>query len=79
MTKIIAILLLGMLGILTLGSCTKDYRCECVITGNNAPNPPVVNIPIDGNLHHKKAKKACKNSEKKFHNIDDDDVNCRLK
>ena len=32
MKKIITITLLGMFGVLALGSCTKLYTCECVLT-----------------------------------------------
>lgn len=79
MKNIVAIAFVGILGLMTLGSCVKDYMCECVISDKNAPYPSVVNVPIDGNLHHKHAKKACKNSEDNFYGVDDDDVKCRLR
>ena len=79
MKNIVAVAFVGMLGVMTLGSCVKDYRCECVISEKNSPYPAVVNVPIDGNLHHKQAKKACDNSEKNFYNVDKDDVSCNLR
>ena len=33
MKKIIAIAVVGMFGVMTLGSCKKDYTCECGFTG----------------------------------------------
>ena len=78
MKKIIALTFIGMFGVLTLGSCVKDYRCECVIE-DHEDYPSVVNTPISGNLTKKDAKKACKSNEKSFYNVDHDDVKCSIR
>ena len=79
MKNIIAIAFIGMFALLTLGSCVKNYTCECVIKDKNAPYPSVVASPISGKMNHKQAKKACKNNEDSFYHVDDDDVKCKLK
>ena len=33
MKKFIAIAVVGVFGVLALGSCKKDYKCECKIEG----------------------------------------------
>ncbi len=54
MKKIIAIAFVGMFGVLTLGSCKKDYVCECTTSGSTTPTK------IDIKDSKKKdAKEAC--------------------
>ena len=79
MKNIILIAFIGMFGVLTLGSCVRNYNCECVIDHDDSSYDSVVNVPVSGNLNKKDAKKACKNNEKSFYPTDDDDVKCRLK
>ena len=38
MKKFIAIAVVGMFGVLSLGSCKKDYTCECTQTGSTVVN-----------------------------------------
>ena len=79
MKKISAFAFMGMFAALTLGSCVRDYNCECVIEHDESPYHSVVNAPVSGHLNKKEAKKACKKNEKSFYPTDDDDVKCRLR
>lgn len=65
MKKIIAITFVGMFGLMTFGSCVKEYQCECTYNSGST-NPNSVNVsttsvyPLKGTKED--VKKKCENS-----------------
>jgi hypothetical protein len=70
MKKIIAIAFIGMFGVLTLGSCKKDYTCDCTIT--TIPGFPASNTSTTINGKKKEVKDACEKNNNA-------NVNCKIK
>lgn len=65
MKKFIAIAVVGMFGVLSLGSCKKDYTCECT-TGEETA---IVTTSKIENKTLKDAKTACENGSGTFAGI----------
>jgi hypothetical protein len=60
MKKIIVITFIGMLGAVTLGSCKKEYKCECTFTSNTSSDSSTTIYPMKGKK--KQVRKDCENS-----------------
>ena len=69
MKKFIAIAFVGMFGVLTMGSCKKDYTCECTVTV-----PGFATTTNSNTLTGKKkdVKEACEKNNST-------NVNCKIK
>ena len=70
MKKIIAIAFVGMFGVMTLGSCKKDYTCECTTTISGF-DPIKTSSTV--NASKKDAKTACEK------NNGTNGVSCKIK
>lgn len=69
MKKFIAIAFVGMFGILTMGSCKKDYTCECSVT---VPGFATTTSSSKVNATKKDAKEACEKNNST-------NLNCKIK
>lgn len=69
MKKFIAIAFVGMFGILTMGSCKKDYTCECAVTVQGFGTTTTSNT-VNGKK--KEVKDACEKNN-------NTNVNCKIK
>ena len=72
MKKLILIASFGMFGVLTLGSCKKDWTCQCTMEGTLLP----YSENNTKNMTRQQAKTSC---EKNNTTIPGASVDCRLK
>lgn len=62
MKKFIAIAIVGMFGVVSLGSCKKDYTCECTVTNGTVSATSTSTI----NGTKKDAKAACEKNNQAY-------------